>query len=335
MIGPNEDSGGDIAGLPLEEAVDAVTRDRSIDEDRARTILQPVAEDGTVTWDAAGDRIEAVAAAVETPESRLESAESRLSEIREAADPVSDLAVVTERIDPFVQRLENVDARVADLEKTLAHLVSQLEDREDLFSLAREMETLIDDANRTQRAADELASELRDLETWLTDPETRYDHLDEDLDALETALRQLADSIDRIGLVKNDQAAPLDGAAEDGSTDEQDLGLYWFDARLQQAVFELLIEDVRAEHDAFVEWATRTEEPADRLDALGDRLADLEARCGVLGDRLEELTDEEMHDRFDGRIERFEMTLAAYEPPVDWNAVESALGDHRPDLGAE
>lgn len=329
------DDGREVAGRALEEAVDIVAATRPVDRDQARALLAEVARDGSVTWSGVESQLEQSTQAVETTVSEFEDTQEAFETARELAAPVSDLDIVEDRFEGYETRFEQLEARVEDLQETLGALEAQYADRGDLFELARQLDTLLDGADRTRRSASELAEDIESIRDWLGTPQTRYAQLEADLASLETAIEDLAGVIRDIE-PPGDRSAGQEPVADSQDTADPgdgDPAVVWFDARLQHLVFDLLVADVRVEYEGLVEYADRVDEAPPPPVALGDRIDSLSARCADLDEELAALASEEWRERFGDQLERFEGGLAPLEPPVDWPTVQSALENVRPGGG--
>jgi DNA repair exonuclease SbcCD ATPase subunit len=305
-----------IAGLPVDEAVDAVLA-RGVDEDRetVRAALSEVAADGVVTWEGAEAALAHASKVVSTPETRTELAAMELSEAREAAEPVAEVDAVRSRLDAFAARLETVEERNVDLGTDLQALVDR---DDDLYAVARGVARLTTAANRVQGTADELSTDIQEFQRWLANPAVRYDGLAEDVAQGEQSIEELTAVVDGI-----EDAVLTEGAADpDGEAARS-----WLDGTLQHRVLELLAADLRAE---LADIRELSGEAPERAAELRERLAEHEQRLTTLGDRLESLALPAWTDRYGERVASFEATLDGVEPPVDWGAVQAEQRAARP-----
>jgi len=327
----------DVAGLPVEDAVDAVVaRDDGNDRDRGevRAALETVAEDGVVAWDGVDAALAHVSKVVATPETRVELAARGLSDAREAASPVADLDAVDSRLTAFEARLAAVESRTADLGADLQALVARPGEGDpdaDLYATARGIRQLTADANEAHRAADELGVDVEEFEEWLADPDVRYEEFEGDVDAVERSVDELAAAVDRLAadLAEGDDGDGEGAGDEEGNT-PADAAATWFDLTLRSRVIGLLLADVRAELADLRTWADREDlDHGERLDAFDARLADLDDRVVAAGDRLDDLARPDWRARFDDRLDAFGSALDGLEPPVDWGEVQATLEEHR------
>lgn len=314
-----------IAGRPLDEAVErVVAREEGSDPEAVRDALSAVAEDGVVTPAAVDDALGELSKVVSTPETRAEFAATELSNAREAAEHVADLATVRSRLDGLESRLEAVESWVDELGPELQAVLDTAAESDDLYRVAAEISELTAAANAAQRAADEVYVDAQELQEWLTIWEVRADELDEDVD-------ELADTLERLGAVTADLA---EAAGETGTTDTvegTDAAVAWVDTTLRHRVVGLLFDDLRADVEAFRAWNDRIGiDGGGRLDAVDGRLDDLRDRWRATGDRLDDLARPAWRDRFDDRLSAFDAALESFEPPVDWETVQTTLDEHRP-----
>lgn len=248
-----------IEGLPVAEAVDVVAEDQERDPEAVRAALEAVAEDGVVSREAADDALAHVSKVVSTPETRTELASIALSEARETAEPVADLDVVQSRLDAFESRLSAVEARTSALGADLRRLVKLASDPDPgaLHELGAGIRQLTEDANRAQRAADELSVDIEEFERWVENPDVRVRELEADVDSLESALDDLAEAVegtlgdgdapDTAGRSAAADPDPSDGDESPDPSDGPDAGAVWLDATFRHRVTGLLLPDVRAE----------------------------------------------------------------------------------------
>lgn len=308
----SEDTGGSLAGRDVEAAADAVrARDGCRDPETVRAALERVAEDGVVTVDAADDALAHASLTVSTAENRVEFAAVTLADAREEvqAAGVEDLAVVASRLDSLGDRASTLEDRAA----ALAGDLRALSDATDLYELGAGVRDLTDRADALQRDADALKGDVDDFAAWVGSHETRVAALADDVAALDTALADLAETLDAVAA----------GAADD------DTGLAWAEASLRARAFELTLADLRAEREALLTWAARADAPVDRLDEVADSLDDAAERLAAAEDRLDTLARPAWAARFGPALSAVESDLAAVDPPVAWRAVSGILEEHR------
>lgn len=314
----------DLLGTPLDEAVAAaVEADDDRDPERARAVLDAVAEDGVVSRDGIESALERASTVVATPENRVENAELALDDAREAARPVDHLDVVRDRLAAFASRLAAVESDVEDLADDLRALADRAGDPDSVYEVAADVRRLEAEANALQRAADDLALDAEDFERWLTDPERRRRELAGDVDAMAGFLDGLADATD-----------DLADAVADEDPDLPDPAGRWLDATARARISALLIEDLRADLSALRNWpGADGADAGDDLADLAARIDDLDARCDRIADRLADLARPEWRDRHADRLAAIERVIDGFEPPVDWEEVQAALDDHRLGIG--
>lgn len=330
---------GGIAGLPTDEAARRVAGpEEDRDPEAVRSTLRRVADDGTVTRDAAESALAHLAKVVSTAETRTELAGSALADAREAAADAPDLAVVEARLSAFEADVSAVEARAAELGEDLGDLVDAHE-TSDLYDLARGIERLDARAREVQRTADELQVDLEEFERWVGDHGTRVRELTGDVDAFEEFLDGVAETVEDLpaegegGPARpGDQTADPD-RSEGGSACPEDPGAdparEWFDTTLRRSVAGALLADLRADLDGLRAWADRGEIPPPP-DDLGEKLDDLDARRERLGERLDAAARPAWREEFGDRVTDFEAALGSPDPPVDWGRVLAVLDEHRP-----
>ncbi|MFB6309092.1 MAG: halo transducer protein [Haloarculaceae archaeon] len=319
------DGSGSLAGLSIDEATDAVMERESmqgVDRGLVRETLAVVAEDGVVGEAGVESALADASKVVATPETRIELAEDAMADADEKADPVRDLDTVRDRLVSLKARLKRLDNRIDELGEDLSSAVSQTgEDEEDLFAVAREIRRITEDANECQREADELIDDIESFEEWLTDPATRIEELATDVDAIEERVAEVEASVDRL---------PADGDEES----EGDPATVWFEASVQHRVTELLIADARSElaDDRRLTDDDRLAELVDRFEHIEKRLDDLEERAGAAADRLDDRARPAWTERYGGYLSEMDDEFGAFEPPIDWGAVEAMIERHRTEI---
>lgn len=311
-----------LDGLSLDAAVDAVVARGADDADAVRAALTRVTEEGTVRREAVDDALGHVAKVVSTPETRVENAGMLIDDAREAATAVDHLDGVAERLDDFERRHAAVASRVDDLGDQLQSVVALASDPDDIYEAAVEIRRLNAAANSAQHTADKLGVDAEEFEAWVRHPDRRLDALDDDADAVAGFVDGVAETLD--ALAAGDVGTDVDPAA------------VRFDAALRHRVSRLLLDDLRAEVEDLRAWPDPGPDDAhgavdaDALDALDDRLTGLEERWRSIDDRFDGAAVE-WRDRYDDRLADFEAALDDHTPPVDWRAVESLLGEYRPE----
>ena len=148
------------------------------------------------------------------------------------------------------------------------------------------------------------------------------------LDEFEGDLEGVEETLDRLeGTAEALQPETNPSMMGSRSVEEVDPGTRWFEATVDHRVTGLLLADLRAELADFRQSAEEAGgEGARRVSAAEDRLDELDARHEAVGESLASIHAPIWHARFDDLIATVEETLAAHEPPVDWAAVEAALG---------
>jgi chromosome segregation ATPase len=319
-----------IVGRSTDEAVEAVLDRDDVESDRetVRAALSNVSEDGVVTKGGIRSALGHVSKVVSTPETRLELAESAVEDAREAAGPVDDVATVAARLEEFDARLAAVEDRLEDVQAELGAVVELRNDPDATYEVARRIQALTDEANRTTNDADRLSVDAEEFEAWLADPEVRADELAADLEALSESLDELAavaDGLAAAGTAGNDEPA----AAASGVDNPE---AAWVDAAVRVRVADLLVADVRAELADLRELADRQGTDATATAELEARVDDLAARRDRIADRLASRARPGWTDRHGERLASLEADLAAADAPVDWGAVQATIEEYQVEL---
>jgi chromosome segregation ATPase len=320
----------DIEGMNVDEATAAILEAQpQFDEGKVRGILHTVAEygdeDDQLTWDAVEGKLAHLSKVVSTPETRVELAEMELENALEAAAEERERRVVQNRLDGHAARLDSIQREVNDL---APHLEKLTQADEDLFAVAYDIVQLQQRANELQGEADDLQLELEEFEKWVSNPRTRFDELDGDLNALADTLDRTVTGVDHIEV-----------AVEAGDTDAlsvDDPAVAWVDATFTHRVLELFLSDIQWEFDALRTWSDEDgDDVADRVADLAGRLNEFTGRVDEVGERLDELRREAWVERFADERAAFEADLQDADPPVHWEQVQATLVEHRQTLQAD
>mgnify|MGYP006275495557 CR=1 FL=1 len=299
-----------LVGQPVEDVVETVVdRGDGADPKAIRERLDPVTDDGVVTREAVETAVSDTSKVVATAETRTELAAIAYEDATAAAATVDDLEIVATRLDRYADRLESVEARARDLAADLQTPVEQLDDPNAIYELATELRDVATTAQGVIRTADELSQALEEFESWLTEPDRRYDAFTEDIDLVDESVAELTTAADAL------------------STDSETPAADWADATMRVHVLELLVADLRAEVADLRVWADR--ENTEFRVGLDERIADVERKTAELKTRLAERAEPVWHDRFDDPLSTFQAELDEFEPPVDWSRVQETLQERR------
>ncbi|WP_299269986.1 hypothetical protein [Halorientalis sp.] len=313
------DASGDVTGLSLSEAAAQVAaRDDRPDEETVRTVLAEVAFDRIVSEDRITELESDTSMAVSNAEGRAEFAAMRVDEVEEAATDAPDLETVSARLDAFDARADSIESRARDLADRLHDLVHRREYSDSVYEYVRDLRDLGTDADAAHGDAQRLATDADEFERWLDSHATRITGLSTDVAAIESTFDDLETAADRLA---NPEAI---------GEDEPDPATQWFALTQRQRVNELVVADARVELADVRTWAERAGDDTTDLDDLGERLADLELRREQFGDRLDDLARPDWREQYDEVISAVDDTLAAFEPPVNFGAVQAALDDLGP-----
>ncbi|PHQ44373.1 halo transducer protein [Halorubrum sp. C3] len=301
----------DFDGLSVEKAADIVDTER--DSDEVRETLAIVAQDGTIRRAAVDDAVANASLVVTTAETRVELAARKLDNVRETATPVSDLDLVSTRIDNFDVRLTTIEDRADDLGDTIQEVLGMKEDG-DLYEIARRIRRVTSAATETQRAADDFQFEIDSFEEWLTDADRRVEELTADLDALAESVNELGDMAETITV--------------DDSDPESETAHTWAAAMVRHRVASLMIADLRAELAALRTWAER--EDGTPPSEIEPRLDEIQTNHETVGEQLTAGAEPEWLERFNDQLTALNEALEEMEPPVAWGEVEAVAEEHRP-----
>jgi chromosome segregation ATPase len=234
--GPRE-----LDGLSVDRAVDTVVDDEET-AGEVRETLAIVARDGTISRRAVDDAVANASMVVTTAETRVELAAERLDDVRETAAPVSDLELVSARIDDYEARLDVIDDRADDLGSAVQEVLA-MKAEGDLYEIAQRIRRVTNAATEVQRSADDFQLELDSFREWLTDADRRAEELADDLDALAESVAELDEVAETL--------------AAEGGGPETEAARRWAGATVRHRVASLMIADLRAELAALRTWADR------------------------------------------------------------------------------
>lgn len=304
------DDPADLDGLSIERAVDTVV-DEGSHPSEVRETLAIVSQDGTVRREAVDDALANASMVATTAETRVELAAEKLDSARETADQVSDLDLVSARIDNFEARLDVIEDRSTDLGDAIQEILAMREEG-DLYEIAQRIRRVTNAATEIQRSADNVQLELDSFEEWLTDADRRTEELTDDIEALAESVNELDDVVEKI---------------EGGSEPESEAAKTWAAAMVRHRVMSLMIDDLRAELAAFRTWAEREigSSPSD----IEPRIDDVQAGHEVVGERLAARAEPEWTAHFDDRLTALDEALEELVPPVAWADVEAVVEEHR------
>ena len=302
----------DFDGLSVEKAADIVV-DTERDSDEVRETLAIVAQDGIIRRAAVDDAVANASMVVTTAETRVELAARKLDSARETATPVSDLDLVSARIDNFDARLTTIEDRADDLGDAIWEVLGMKEDG-DLYEITRRIRRMTSAATEIQRAADDFQFEIDSFEEWLSDVDRRVEELTADIDAL-------AESVDELDSI-------AETLAVDDSDPESEMAHTWAAAMVRHRVASLMIADLRAELAVLRTWAER--EGGTPPSEIEPRLDEIQADHETVGEQLTAGAEPEWLERFDNQLTALDEALEAMEPPVEWAEVEAVAEEHRP-----
>ncbi|GGC68558.1 halo transducer protein [Haloferax sulfurifontis] len=311
-----------IIGLSKSDAADRVAdADESRDPDAVRAVLSHVTEDGAVTVDGVDSAVTDTSMILSTAETRVELASIDLDDAREAAGDDAAVGAVRSRLDVFEAKVANANDRVESLGEELQGLSDWRDDPRSVYDIVLGLREVASESQALTAHADDIQLDIEEFERWLSNHDVRVRGLDGDVAALEQSLDGLEDRVEAV--------VDAEGSADAEDAEDADRATEWCNAALRVRVSALLVEDVRAELADLRELAPESDADTDGLDDAAAALDDLDARVQRLRERLDELARPPWADEYGARIESFEETLAAFEPPVSWGAVQAELDDAR------
>jgi hypothetical protein len=299
------------SGVSVSNVAEAVG---GVDAERVETALGPVTDGGIVTRDATEAAVSDTSKLLATAETRIELAGNAYDDAAAMAEPVADIPTVGIRLDAFAERLSAVESRISDLRPDLS-IPDDIRRRPvAAYDLAIDIREAVTAAREAVETADDLSFDIEQFQSWVDHPDRRYDVFAEDVDLVVESVDDLEAAAD---------ALP-DGAADPAAR--------WAAATMRVRVLSLLIDDLRAEHRDLRVLAERNGDPF--RDGLGDRLGGVADRASGVESTLDETAEPAWRDRFAADLVAFDEDLEAFEPPVDWGAVDRTLEAHRPDTPA-
>ena len=298
----------DLAVTDMTEAVDEP------DPSVVRDALEPVTEGEVVTREAIETTVSDTSKLLATAETRIELAGDAYEAAAEVADPVADVPSVRRRLETFRERLSTVESFTPELRPGLSVPDDIRRRPEAVYDLAVEIRDVVATAQEAIETADDLSFDAEQFESWVDNPDRRYDVFEEDV---EMVVESVAD---------------LDAAA-DAVTDADDPAVQWADATMRAQVLSLLVADLRAERRDLHVVAERTGDPI--RNGLGDALEPAADRLEGVKSALATRATPAWRDRFGADVEALEGALAPLDPPVEWGTVDRILREHRPDAIGE
>ena len=298
-------------GVTVADVVEAVDE---VDPERVEAALDTVTDGRVVTRDAAEAAVSDASKLLATAETRIELAGDAYDDAAELAEPVADVPAVEIRLDEFAERLSAVESRIPELRPDLSVPADIRRRPAAAYDLAVDIRAVVTAAREAIEAADDLSFDIEQFQSWLDRPDRRYDAFAEDLDLV-------AESIDDVEIVVD--------TLPDGDTDP---AARWAAATMRARVLSVLVADLRAEHRNLRVLAERAGDPFRA--GLGDRLDAVAGRVGEVASALNDAAEPAWRDRFAEDIAALADELAAFDPPVDWGAVDRTLVAHRPGLPA-
>ena len=295
-------------GVSVADVVEAID---GVDHERIEALLDPVTHDRVVTRDAIDATVSDTSKRLATAETRIELARDAYEDAAAVAEPVADVPAVGTRLDAFKKRLVGVESRIPELRPDLSTPDGIDRQPTAVYEFAVLIRETVAAAGDAVEAAEDLSTDVERFQSWVEQPDRRYDAFEEDLTLVEESIDELAATIDGI---------PDDVGDPEGQ---------WAAAAMRARVLSLLAADLRAEHRDLRVLADRNDdpfptEPGDRLNGVEERVAEVESA-------IDDVADPAWEERFAEDLAALNEELASFKPPVDWGAVERALEAHQPD----
>lgn len=301
-----------LDGLAVEEAIDHVV-DNGIDPSEVRETLGIIAQDSVVRRSAVDDAMGNASMVVTTAETRVELAADKLSSAQNAAKPVSDIELVSDRLHRFESRLTRIEDHVNDLGDDIQEILAMKNDG-NLYEIAKRIKQVTRNATDVQRVADDMQLKLDSFTEWLTDADTREEELTADVNALADSVNELEEIVEEI--------------ESDESDFETEPANRWAAAMVRHRVVSLMIRDLQAELAALRTWAERedTRSPS----TIKPRLNEIRSTHEAVGERLTASTEPAWTAQFDDQLAALDDALEGMEPPISWADVENIAQEYMP-----
>jgi polyhydroxyalkanoate synthesis regulator phasin len=332
----------EMNGLSTEEATERILqREDSLEPEAIRERLKYVTTDGVVCREGIEDGLTEAAEIISSPENRIDLALREFETATELATPVADLPVVAARLETLEERLTGLKEETDRLGPELNELFNEwLEEPDDLYAMADGLHQHATRGQQMHRIVDELITDLESFQEWVQEEGVRFDELerdvegiDESLEDIETALAELPEEAksDASGETEPDESD--DPGQEARSDAEAGESVYvWVDAVMRHRLVGLLVDDLETELRGLRAWPGKEGDGA-RAAEIADRITEIRSRWTDLGDRIDAAARPAWRERFSDRLDAFENDFDAFEPPVDWGAVQRTLQDHQAEIG--
>jgi len=314
----------EMDGLSTEEAAERILeREDSPDSDAVHERLDYVTTDGVVCREGIEDGLTAVAEIISMPEDRIDLARREFDTATELAGPVVDVPVVASRLESFEDRLTGLKDEVDRLGPELNELFNEwLAEPDDVYAMADGLHQHAARARRIRRMVDELITDLESFREWVREERVRFDELQRDVEGIDDSL----DDLERALAELPEASAPDAG---DGGPEPV---FVWVDAAMRHRLVGLLVDDLGTELRGLRAWPDRPGN-GERADEVAERIAGIRGRLTDLGHRIDAAGRTAWRERFADRLDAFESDLDAFEPPVDWGAVQATLREHQAEIG--
>lgn len=291
------------------------------------TALEDRTDDDWITAETMTDWYWACRESYRSTAADLADAEARVEELESSLDPTDrDTNQVRARLDEYADQFDSMRSALASAEERLDATPATPESADRVYEAAA-------DRHRCERVVHEIAHSLHHVEegieafeTWLHDPVTRIDALDDEIDGFERYLDNTEGLLDRL------EADDTAGIRPFGA---------WLAAYHLQRMMTLVFDDLRADIADLDAWLEgRDGSYGTEVAALRDRLDELAARHETCSERLDAAAAG--IDDFESKragvaesLDRFETALEGRAPPVDWGNVDDLVQGQFDDLGIQ
>lgn len=257
----------------------------------------------------------------------VDAAEERLDELRASLGPVDrEGNLARARIEEYADHVEAVRSELAGVADRLAATPERPDSPVAVYEAAQRLRQCGGAIHEVAHTLHHLEEEFDEFETWLDEPTARIDDLGEEIDGFERYLDNTENLLSRLETGDTAGLRPFDA---------------WLAAYHLQRMMALVFDELRADIAELETWLARRDGTYDgEVAALRERLDALEERHAACSKRLDAATVEvEGFERKRADVAEslaeFEAALDAYDPPVDWAAVEALVQSQFDDLGIE
>lgn len=255
----------------------------------------------------------------------LDAVETRFRELLAGLDPADRESNQTRaRIDEYEAQFDAMREELAAVADRLDETPREPASAVAVYGAAERLSTSGRAVNEIAHGLHHVEQGIEEFETWLHDPATRIDALDDEIRGSERYLDNTEELVERLESGGDGDFQPFDA---------------WLAAHHLQRVMAVVFDELRTDLAELEAWLARRDgEYGDEVARLRDRLDALSERHAACSDRLDAAShhvDEFAAKRASvaASIERFEASLDDLEPPVDWGEVEESVQEQFDELG--